>query len=128
MPLVRIDLAKGRSAKFRKTIGEIIYKAMRDTINVPEDDKFQIITEHPPEQLNYASSYLGVPHKPGIVFIQVTMNAGRTVAMKQAFFKEIAEQLHAQLKLRKEDVIINLVEIAKENWSFGNGVAQYVEA
>jgi len=126
MPLVRIDLAKGTSAQFRRTLCDIIYKAMIDIINVPTDDKFQIITEHPPEELNYAPSYLGIEHSPGLVLIQVTMSVGRTVQAKQAFYKEIAEQLHAQLGIRKEDVFINLVETAKENWSFGNGIAQYV--
>jgi 4-oxalocrotonate tautomerase len=126
MPLVRIDLAKGKSAQFRKTLGEVVYKAMTEIINVPTDDKFQIITEHPPEELNYAPSYLGIEHSAGIVLIQITLSIGRTVEAKQAFYKEIAEQLHAQLGIRKEDVFINLVETAKENWSFGNGIAQYV--
>ncbi|HET9689226.1 MAG TPA: tautomerase family protein, partial [Pseudolabrys sp.] len=128
MPLVRIDLAKGTSAQFRKTLGDIVYKAMIDIIDVPKDDKFQIITEHPPEELNYAPSYLGIEHSSGLVLIQVTMSVGRTVQAKQAFYKEIAEQLHAQLGIRKEDVFINLVETARENWSFGNGIAQYVTA
>ncbi|HEY6755130.1 MAG TPA: tautomerase family protein [Pseudolabrys sp.] len=126
MPLVRIDLAKGKSAQFRKTLGDIVYKAMTDLINVPTDDKFQIITEHPPEELNYAQSYLGIEHSAGLVLIQITLTVGRTVEAKQAFYKEIAEQIHAQLGIRKEDVFINLVETAKENWSFGNGIAQYV--
>ena len=128
MPLVRIDLAKGTSAEFRKALGDIVYKAMIDIIDVPKDDKFQIITEHPPEGLNYAPSYLGIEHSSGLVLIQVTMSVGRTVQAKQAFYREIAEQLHAQLGIRKEDVFINLVETARENWSFGNGIAQYVTA
>jgi 4-oxalocrotonate tautomerase len=128
MPLVRIDLAKGMSGQFRKTLGDIVYKAMIDIIDVPKDDKFQIITEHPPEELNYAPSYLGIEHSSGLVLIQVTMSVGRTVQAKQAFYREIAEQLHAQLGIRKEDVFINLVETARENWSFGNGIAQYVAA
>lgn len=125
MPLVRIDLAKGTSAEHRKAIGEIIYTAMTETINVPADDKFQVITEHAPEELNFPKSYLGIAYSKDIVFIQITLNAGRTVEMKKAFYKRIADDLHAQLKIRREDVFINLVEVARENWSFGNGVAQY---
>lgn len=125
MPLVRIDLAKGKSAEHRKAIGEIIYTAMIETINVPADDKFQVITEHAPEDLNFPKSYLGIEYSKDIVFIQVTLNGGRTVEMKKAFYKRIAADLHAQLNIRREDVFINLVEVAKENWSFGNGVAQY---
>lgn len=125
MPLVRIDLAKGKSAEHRKAIGEIIYTAMIETINVPADDKFQVITEHAPEDLNFPKSYLGIEYSKDIVFIQVTLNGGRTVEMKKAFYKRIADDLHAQLNIRREDVFINLVEVAKENWSFGNGIAQY---
>src|SRR5262249_14295973 len=99
--------------------------AMRETINVPENDKFQIITQHDAEELNVAGSYLGNSYTQDIILIQITLNAGRTVEMKKAFFKRIADDLHEQLKVRREDVVINLVEVVKENWSFGSGVAQY---
>ena len=101
MPFVRIDLAKGRSTEIRKSIGEIVYKAMIEVINVPADDKFQIITEHATDEFNFASSYLGVTYSPGIVFIQITLNAGRSVDLKKAFYKRIADDLHAQLGVRK---------------------------
>jgi 4-oxalocrotonate tautomerase len=125
MPLARIDLIHGKSAAFRKQLGEIVYQAMTDVINVPPNDKFQIITEHAAEELNIADSYLGNDYTADIILIQITMNAGRTVEMKKAFFKRIADDLHDQLKMRREDVFINLVEVAKENWSFGGGIAQY---
>ena len=125
MPLVRIDLIRGKPAAFRKRIGEIVYAAMREVINVPENDKFQVITQHDAEELNVADSYLGNSYSADIILIQVTLNAGRTVEMKKAFFKRIADDLHDQLKVRREDVVINLVEVAKENWSFGGGIAQY---
>ena len=94
-------------------------------INVPANDKFQVITEHAAEEINVADSYLGNDYTQDIVLIQITLNAGRTVDMKKAFFKRIADDLHAQLKVRREDVVINLVEVVKENWSFGGGIAQY---
>ena len=125
MPLARIELARGKSVAFRKTLGEIIYKAMTDTINVPANDKFQIITEHAADEFNIAESYLGNSYTQDVILIQVTLNAGRTVEMKRAFFKRIADDLHEQLNVRREDAVINLVEVAKENWSFGGGIAQY---
>jgi phenylpyruvate tautomerase PptA (4-oxalocrotonate tautomerase family) len=125
MPLVRIDLIRGKSAAYRKTMGEIIYNAMVDLINVPKDDKFQIITEHAPEDLNFAESYLDNAYSQDIVLIQITLNAGRTVEMKKALYRRIADDLNAHLQLRRDDVWINLVEVAKENWSFGGGIAQY---
>ncbi|WJR77997.1 tautomerase family protein [Bradyrhizobium sp. NP1] len=127
MPFVRIDLIAGKPAEFRKTLGEIVYQAMRETINVPENDKFQVITEHPAGDLNIAGSYLGNQYSKDIVLIQITLNTGRTVAMKKAFFKRVADDIHARLGLRRDDVFINLVEVAKENWSFGGGIAQYAE-
>jgi len=127
MPLVRVDLVAGKSVEFRKTLGEIIYQAMRDTINVPPNDKFQIITEHAAGEINVADDYLGNSYSRDIMLIQITMNAGRTVEMKKAFFKRIADDIHAQLKVRRDDVVINLVEVTKENWSFGGGIAQYAQ-
>jgi 4-oxalocrotonate tautomerase len=126
MPLVRIDLAKGKPAQYRETLGDLVYRAMTEVINVPKDDKFQIITEHAPEELNVAPAYLGIRYSPNIVLIQVTMSQGRTVEQKQAFYRRVADDLQRELKLDPQDVFINLVEVSKENWSFGNGVAQYV--
>ena len=126
MPLVRIDLARGKSAQYRKTLGDLIYGAMREVINVPQDDKFQIITEHAPEELNITPGYLGIRYSPDFVLIQITLSQGRTVEQKAAFYKRVATDLQRELKLDPQDVFINLVEVAKENWSFGNGLAQYV--
>jgi phenylpyruvate tautomerase PptA (4-oxalocrotonate tautomerase family) len=125
MPLARIDLPQGKSADYRKAVGEVIYDAMIKTINVPKDDRFQVITEHPAEGLVFDPTYLGIHRTADCIFIQVTLNEGRTVEMKRAFYKAIADGLHDRLKLRREDVVINLVEVKKENWSFGNGEAQY---
>jgi 4-oxalocrotonate tautomerase len=125
MPFVRIDLKRGKSAEYRKTLGEIVYKAMIDLINVPQDDKFQVITEHDRDGLNFAESYLGNRYSEDVVFIQITLNSGRSVELKKAFYKRIADDFQNQLKGRPDDVVINLVEVSKENWSFGQGIAQY---
>ena len=126
MPLVRIDLARGKSAQYRKTLGDLVYRAMTEVINVPKDDKFQLIAEHAPEELNVTPAYLGIRYSSNIVLIQVTLSQGRTVEQKQAFYRRVAEDLRRELKLDPQDVFINLVEVTKENWSFGNGEAQYV--
>ena len=127
MPLVRIDLIRGKPAAFRKQIGEIVHNALCEIVNVPADDKFQVITEHAVEELNVSDGYLGNTYTQDIILIQITMNAGRTVDMKKALFKRIADGLHDRLKVRRDDTVINLVEVAKENWSFGGGIAQYAE-
>jgi phenylpyruvate tautomerase PptA (4-oxalocrotonate tautomerase family) len=125
MPLVRIDIGPGHPAGFGRAVGDIVYRAMTTEINVPADDKFQIITAHEATELNIPVSYLGIAYSPGIVFIQVTLNAGRTTELKKKFYRRIADDLHAELQVRKEDVFISLVEVDKENWSFGNGEMQY---
>lgn len=94
---------------------------------LPANDKFQNFTEHAADELDIADSYLGNNYTQDIILIQITMNGGRTVEMKKAFFKRIADDLHAQLNVRLEDVVINLVEVTKENWSFGGGIAQYAD-
>ena len=127
MPLVRISLMKGRAEGFGKKVGEIVYRAMVDTINVPAKDHFQIITEHDKNSLIYDSSYLDIKRTDGVVFIQITLNEGRTVELKKAFYKAVVERLNKELGVRMEDVLISLVEVKKENWSFGNGVAQYAQ-
>jgi phenylpyruvate tautomerase PptA (4-oxalocrotonate tautomerase family) len=124
MPFVRIDLMRGKSIEYRKTIGEVVYNAMRDVIDVPKDDKFQIIAEHPLEDFNVSESYLGNQYSK-VVLIQITLNAGRSVEQKKAFYKRIVDDMNTQLNVRPQDVVINLVEVAKENWSFGGGIAQY---
>lgn len=126
MPLVRIDLARGKSAQYRKMLGDLVYRAMTEVINVPKDDKFQLIAEHAPEELNVTPAYLGIRYSSGVVLIQVTLSQGRTVEQKKAFYKRVAEDLRRELKIDPQDVFINLVEVSKENWSFGNGEAQYV--
>ncbi len=127
MPLVRIDLPEGKPEAHLAAIGDIVYDAMRSTLNVPQGDRFQIFTTHAPGTLSIDKSYLGIERSDDCVILQVTLNHGRSVAMKQAFYRAVADGLHARLGLRSEDVFINLIEVAKENWSFGNGEAQYAD-
>lgn len=99
---------------------------MMAELNVPKDDRFQVITEHAAAGLVFDPNYLGIRRSDDCIFIQVTLNSGRSVELKQHFYRAVADGLHNELKLRREDVLINLVEVNKEDWSFGNGEAQYV--
>jgi 4-oxalocrotonate tautomerase len=128
MPLVRIDLAEGKAPEYGVKIGQIVYQALLDVMNAPKGDLFQIITEHGKAGLQFDRDFLGVHRSDDCIFVQITLNSGRTVEMKQRFYKAVADGLHESLKLRREDVFISLVEVVKENWSFGNGEAQYVPA
>jgi phenylpyruvate tautomerase PptA (4-oxalocrotonate tautomerase family) len=125
MPLVRIDLPRGKSPEYRRGLGDVVYEAMIQTINVPANDRFQVITEHAPESLILDRTYLSIERSADCVVIQVFLNEGRTTELKKAFYRAVADGLHQRLGIRKQDVFINLVEVKKENWSFGNGEAQY---
>lgn len=125
MPFVRISLREGKPPAYRKTISDGVYAAMLATIDVPAGDRFQVITEHPADGLIYDPGYLGISRTDEVVFIQVTLSQGRSLELKKAFYARVAENLAKSPGLRKEDVLISLVEVPKENWSFGNGVASY---
>ncbi|MGK0714405.1 tautomerase family protein [Aerococcus urinaeequi] len=127
MPLVRIDLLEGKTAEFKSQLGELVYESMLETIGIPEEDKFVVVNDLKAEELIFSTNYLGVDRTEVIVIIQITMNEGRTTEVKKALYKTVADKLNSQLDIRKEDVFINLVEVNKENWSFGNGIAQYAE-
>ncbi len=126
MPLVRIDTTNAFAPERRRAIGEVVHRAMIATLGVPEEDRFQVITAHE-NGVVVAPSYLGIAHGPDPVLVQITLNAGRTVEQKRAFYRKLADDLHAELSVRREDVIVSLVEVTKECWSFGNGEAQYAK-
>jgi 4-oxalocrotonate tautomerase len=125
MPLVRVALRRGKSDHYKKAIGDGVYKAMREAFNIPEEDRFVVVSEHSESEFQFSRTYLDIARSDDLVIIQITANSGRTVEQKKALFARIAELLSEKPGLRKEDVFVNLVEVAKENWSFGNGVAQY---
>jgi 4-oxalocrotonate tautomerase len=124
MPLVRIDLRKGKDTRYREEIGLIVHDALI-SVGVPKDDHFQVITEHEPPNLVFDPAYLGIRRSEDLVMIQITWNEGRTVEQKKALYKAIADGLAGKPGLRREDVFVSLVEVRRENWSFGNGIAQY---
>ena len=125
MPLVRISLREGKSEQYRKAVADGVHRAMVEGAAVPEQDRFQIITEHPPSGLIYDPTYLGIQRTNDIVMVQITLSTGRKLAQKRQLFKRMAEILAENPGLRPQDLMINLVEVAWENWSFGKGEAQY---
>lgn len=127
MPLVRISLMQGKPAHYGKEVGEVVYQAMRSAIAIPAHDHFQVITEHVLNSLIYDPTYLDIERTDDFLVIQITLNEGRTLEAKKALYQEIAQRLHTTLGIRTEDVLINLIEVKKENWSFGNGIAQYAQ-
>jgi 4-oxalocrotonate tautomerase len=128
MPLVRVDLRRGKSAAHKRAVADGIYRALRETFTVPEEDRFIVITEHDDDGFIYSDNYLDIARSADLVFIQITVTNSRGVEQKKALFARIVAVLAENPGLRREDVFINLLEVLKENWSFGNDIAQYVAA
>jgi 4-oxalocrotonate tautomerase len=126
MPLTRISLRRGKPAAYRKAILESLYRAMRETFDVPEGDRFMTISEHDGDDFVFGANYLGIERSDDLVIIQLTVSNTRPVTQKQKLYRRIVELLAESPGLRPEDVFINLVEVLPENWSFGHGEAQYV--
>ncbi len=127
MPLVRIDLAPGHSPEVRVSLGDAVHRALVATFNVPEPDRFQVIAEHPAVHgLVITPSFQGVDHLPQAMFVQITAARGRSNDTKRALYRAIADNVAATGAVRREDVIINITEVERVDWSFGNGIAQYV--
>lgn len=126
MPLVRIHVPQGKSAQYRTAISDVVYDTTISILNVPEHNRFHVISEHSTTDLVIDPTYLGIQRSENAIIIQITLNEGRaTLELKKAYYKALADGLHERLGLRREDVVINLVEVKKENWSLGNGEAQY---
>jgi 4-oxalocrotonate tautomerase len=125
VPLVRVDHPLGKSAEYRSAISDVVYEAMAAALNVPKDDRFQVFAGHAPDGLVINPTYLGVDRSKDAIIIEIVLNEGRTIDQKRAFYKAVADGLHARIGLRHEDVMIALVEVKKENWSFGNGEMPY---
>jgi len=127
MPLVRISLMEGKSTQYKQSIADGVHRAMVETIAIPSDNHFQIITEHRREDLLYDAGYLGVERSDDIVMIQITLGSWRNAEQKKALYRAIAANLAQRPGLRIQDVLIALVENERIDWSFGNGEAQYVK-
>ena len=126
MPLARIDMPAGKSADYKRAVSDVIYEAIIGILKAPEGDRFHVITEHQPDTLFIDKNFLGIERTADAMIIQVTLRQGRSNEVKQAFFKFIADTLHERIGIRREDVVINLVEDTLGDWSFGNGIAQYL--
>jgi 4-oxalocrotonate tautomerase len=124
MPFVRIDLLRGKDISFRSKLGQAVYDAL-SSIGAPENDRFQVIAEHDADGLVFDRTYLGIDRGDNFVAVQITFNEGRTLDQKKALYKAIVKNMGDSVGMRPQDVFVNLVEIKKENWSFGNGEAQY---
>jgi len=125
MPLVRVSILKGKPPEYRRAILSNIYQAMIEAFGVPAEDRFMVLSEHDESDFAFSPTYLDIPRTSDLIMIQITANNTRTLDQKKALYAKIVELLVKNPGVRPEDVLISLVEVPKENWSFGNGIAQY---
>jgi 4-oxalocrotonate tautomerase len=126
MPIVNISMRTGKSESYRQAIFDSFYRAMREALNVPEDDQFMTITEHDAANFRYGASYLGIARSDDLIYIRLTVFNTRTIDQKEALYRRAVELLAESPGIRPQDVFINITEAAKENWSLGNGVASFL--
>ena len=125
MPLVRISLRRGKPAEFKRMLADGVYAAMRETFGVPDEDRFILVHEHDEAEFFFSPTYLDIARDNDLVIIQITANNTRTVEQKKALYDRIKTRLGVAPGVKPANIFINLVEVAKENWSFGDGIAQY---
>jgi len=127
MPFVRAHIRRGESRQYRQAILDNVYQALRETFNVPEEDQFMVVDEYDPDNFIFSKSYMNIARSDKFVLLQLTVSNTRSVEQKKALYLRIVERLAEQPGIRAEDIFINLVEVEKENWSFGHGMAQYAQ-
>ena len=125
MPLVRISLPQNTQASDVTAVSTAVHNALVASFNVPESDRFQVICRHSPQELVCTPEFLGIQHSAHVVFVQISCSPGRSLDMKKALYAKIATDIALASSFKAEDVIINLLETSRENWSFGLGIAQY---
>jgi phenylpyruvate tautomerase PptA (4-oxalocrotonate tautomerase family) len=121
MPFARIDLTKGKTPEYRATVADVVYEGIVGVLKAPDGDRFMIIGEHAPENFVFDPNFLDIKRTTDLIYIQVTSTVGNTKEQKLAFFRQMADELNRRLKVRREDVFVNLVFVDREDWSFGNG-------
>jgi phenylpyruvate tautomerase PptA (4-oxalocrotonate tautomerase family) len=126
MPLVRISLRRGKAPDYLAALRDAVYQAMTDSFAVPLKDRFILVHQHDEEEFDYDPNYLDIQRTDDLVIIQIVCNNTRTVEQKKVFYARLCGLLGERPGVRPEDVFINIVETAKENWSFGHGIGQYI--
>ncbi len=125
MPIVKVYLRRGKSPEYIRSVGDAIHEALVAHANVPQDDRFQVFLQLEADLLIAHPSYGGVNRSDDLVIIEITLNAGRSVEIKKNLYAAITSRLHSAVDVRPDDVLISLIEVTKENWSFGGGRATY---
>ena len=121
MPFARIDLIEGKAPEYRAAVADIVYRGIVDVLKAPDGDRFVVVGEHTANNLIYDPNFLGFNRSPDFILIQVTSTVGNDKDSKLAFYRFVADELKSKLSVRPDDIMINMVFVNREDWSFGNG-------
>ncbi len=124
MPIVNISMRAGKPEAYRQAIFDGLYRALREALDVPEGDQFMTITEHDAANFRHGNAF-GIDRSDDLVYIRITVFDTRTAEQKTALFRSIAHRLGESPGIRPQDLFVNLYDAPRENWSVGDGVAQF---
>lgn len=125
MPLMKFDMLKGRTPEQIGALLDIVYEVQLETLGTPVGDRYQIVNQHEPYEIHILDTGLGVERSDQVVVITV-ITRPRTTAQKEAFYRRVVDRLHDELGMRKEDVMVSMVQNTDEDWSFFGGDAQFL--
>ena len=125
MPLVRIDLVRGRSPQDVRRLADTVQEVMLDVFAAPPGDRYQVIHQHEPGEIVAEDTGLGMERTDGVTIIQVTQQ-GRGREQKEALYAALAKRLDEEGLVRPTDLIVSVTENTKDDWSFGHGRAQFL--
>jgi phenylpyruvate tautomerase PptA (4-oxalocrotonate tautomerase family) len=128
MPYARISLQRGATPAYLRALSASVYQAMHEAFEVPAGDRFQVLHQHDPGELVFDRHYLGGPRSDAFVLIAITAGRPRSEASKRAFYLRLVELLAIAPGIAPEDVMVNIVTTAAQDWSFGGGRAGIVAA
>ncbi|MET9086879.1 tautomerase family protein [Streptomyces sp. NPDC004237] len=123
---MRIDLIRGRSPENIRAIADAVQQSLIDVLKIPERDRFQIVTQHDPDEIIALDAGLGFQRTPGTVVIHIFTQRGRTTEEKQHLYRTLAARL-GEADVDGKDLFISYFENGPDDWSFADGRAQYVE-
>ena len=124
MPISHIRLCAGKPEAYRQAIFDNLYRALREVLDVPEDDQFMTITEHEPANFRYGNAF-DIERSDDLVYIQITVFNTRTPEQKKALYRRLVDLLGESPGIRPEDIFVYIFDLPKENWSVGHGIAQF---
>ncbi|UPK01308.1 tautomerase family protein [Bradyrhizobium sp. 170] len=125
MPFLRFDLIEGRSDAEIRRLLDVTHEVLVETLHVPARDRYQVVHQHPRSSIIALDTGLAIDRTDKLVILQLTSRP-RDKGSKLEFYRVLAERLSSSCGIAPNDLVINFVINADEDWSFGMGRAQFL--